>query len=372
MKATKDAPKFILVSMIPRQQSEAKTLADLEELESLVVTYGGVVHALSIQNFSKVKSATYIGIGKVKEVTQKIADHDIDVVVINDQIESDQLYNLSQSFVSANEEVLVWDRIDLILQIFSKHATTKEAKLQIKLAELQHQGPQLQGIGLTMSQQAGGIGTRGAGETSTETIKRHWRLEIRNLKRKLKKVTQNRQLQIDHRKKTGLPAVSIVGYTNAGKSTLFNALTQKDTLIEDALFATLDSSVGKFYLPQLKKEIFLSDTIGFIQNLPHELIDAFKSTLMEAIHADLVLHVIDVSDKRVDEKIKSVATILKDLNIDKKSLVYVFNKIDQVKDFDTKSIKEKYHQFHPQFISAKKKEGFEDLLQAISSYLPLR
>jgi GTPase len=226
----------------------------------------------------------------------------------------------------------VWDRTSLILHIFNLHAHTAEAKLQIKLAEIRHRGPELQGIGKHMSQQGGGIGARGKGETQSEILKREWRQQIKHIEAELTTLITGRERQMLHRKRMRLPTISIVGYTNAGKSTLFNALTKKQNLVKNALFATLDSSVGKLYLHGLQQEAFVTDTIGFIQNLPPELIQAFQSTLMETINADLLLHVIDISDPFFREKIEAVEVVLQNLHLGEKKQLYVFNKIDLVTD----------------------------------------
>ncbi len=227
-------------------------------------------------------------------------------------------------------------------------------------------GPKIYGMGMILSRQGGGIGTRGIGETNTELMKRHWRDAIKKTQDTLAKLGANHQRQIEKRREMGMQTVSIVGYTNAGKSSLFNYLTKKKKLVEDALFATLDSTVGEVYIPGLNKKILVSDTIGFIQKLPPKLIDAFKSTLMESVYADVLIHVIDINDPKMKEKIEVVETVLQDLNLHQKK-IYVFNKIDQVGSEieQLKKVKEllsTYQEYHPQLISVKTGEGIDELI----------
>lgn len=358
--------RFMLVGLIKSTADKEIIIADFEELESLVHTYGGNVYAATTQNFTRKDNATFIGTGKAQEVTDTIEEEKIDIVVINASVKPGQLYTLKKIFERGNPKIVVWDRIDLILQIFSKHAKTSEAKLQIKLAFLRHMGPRIFGMGMELSQQAGGIGTKGIGETNTEIMRRHFRYEIRNVNKQLQKINKTKQQQITNRKNSGSPTVSIIGYTNAGKSTLFNTLTSGKNLVGDALFVTLSSNVGKLYLPKIKKEIFLTDTIGFIQNLPHELIESFKSTLLETVQADLILHLIDVSDPWMENKIKVVQAILQELNVENTKQIYIFNKIDKAIKLDKDDILKRYYLFQPQFICAKTGEGCNKLIDVIS------
>lgn len=359
----------MLVGLVSPILDQEKMLANFEELESLVHTYGGVVYAATTQNSTRADSATYIGSGKAQEIADKIAEEKIDIVVVNATIKPGQIYTLKKIFERANPNIVVWDRVDLILQIFSKHAKTAEAKLQIKLAIMRHMGPRIYGMGMELSQQAGGIGTRGIGETNTEIMRRHFRQEIRNVNKQLAKIVKTKQQQITHRKGSGNPTVSIIGYTNAGKSTLFNKLTGGKNLVDDALFVTLTSNVSKIYLPKIKKEIFLTDTIGFIQNLPHQLIEAFKSTLMETTQADLLLHVIDASDPWMHDKIKVVEAILRELKVDTKNQIYVFNKMDKAKNLNRTDLSNWYSKYHPQFTNAKFGDGCDKLVEEIQSSL---
>lgn len=361
--------RFMLVGLVSPYEHQEKMIADFEELESLVRTYGGQVYAVAKQNSARKDQATFIGTGKAQEVADKIAEEKIDIVVVNANIKPGQLYTLKKIFERSNPNIIVWDKIDLILHLFAQHARTAEAKLQIKFALVRHMGPRIYGMGMELSRQAGGINTKGIGETNTELMERHWRQETRNIEKQLKKLSQSRQLQIDRRSRSDLFTVSIVGYTNSGKTTLFNALTGKNNFVDNILFATLDSVVGKFHVPDLEKEIILSDTIGFIQGLPPHLIHAFKSTLLEAIHARLILHVIDASDPWMDQKIDVVEKILEELRINTKNQIYVFNKIDKAKTLNQGEIIEKYGEFYPQFISADKKTGIIELQKEIQRML---
>lgn len=362
-------PRFMLVGLAAHDRYKEEILADFTELESLVHTYGGRVYAATVQNAVRADNATYIGSGKAQEVANTVAQEKIDIVVVNANVKPGQLYTLKKIFERSNPNIIVWDRVDLILQIFSKHASTAEAKLQIKLAMIRHKGPKIYGMGMELSQQAGGIGTRGIGETSTQIMLRHFRNEMRSINKQLVKINQTRNQQLDKRKRSGLVTVSIIGYTNSGKTTLFNTLGNKNNLVANALFATLDSSVCKIYIPSAGREVFLSDTIGFIQNLPTQLIDAFRSTLLETVHADLLLHVIDVTDPRMDDKITAVEKILDKLELETKKQVYVFNKIDAAKDDKSVEFTGKYSNFNPQFISAKSQKGCDALLETIAKTL---
>lgn len=364
----KHKPKVLIIGLIDRRINLQRQKASLKEAELLVDTYGGDVDEVITQNISHRDSSTYIGSGKVQEVKGLVEEKDIDIIVINDHLKASQIFAL-ESIISVESACKIWDRTQLILQIFKKHASTAEAKLQIKLAELNHHGPELSGAGISMSQQAGGIGTRGMGETITEIMRRHWRKEIRTVESKLEKVTQNRQQQMKHRKQSGIPTVSIIGYTNAGKTTLFNAISSKKNKVQNTLFATLDSSVSSTYLKHAGKQIFISDTIGFIQDLSTELVDAFKSTLLETVNADILLHVIDSSDENIDLKINTVNQILESLNLKSKKQIYVFNKTDKLSKSKRNNLSKKYHQNKHIFISAKNNQGVDKLVDIIETEL---
>ena len=360
--------KILIIGLTDRTKDLQAQQTSLKEAELLVDTYGGNVDKVITQNASHKDSSTYIGSGKVQEIKRLVEAEDINIVVINDHLKSSLLFTL-ESIISVQSSCKIWDRTQLILQIFKKHASTAEAKLQIKLAELNHHGPELSGLGISMSRQAGGIGTRGVGEKNTEIMHRHWQKEIKTVKSELEKVTQNRHQQMKHRKQSGIPTVSIIGYTNAGKTTLFNAISSKKDKVENTLFATLDSSVSSMYLQNIGKKIFISDTIGFIQDLPTMLIDAFKSTLLETINADLLLHVIDSSDKNIHLKINTVNKILKSINLESKQQIYVFNKTDILSKIKRDELSEKYHKNKHIFISAKNNQGVDNLVDIIETKL---
>ena len=368
MQEIKHILRFMPVHVINPLMNKEKAVYVGEELESLISTLGGEIVARSMQKLDNPDLATYIGKGKIIEVSALAKENDVDVVVLNGSAKPRQLHTLKEKLQKENPQIEVWDRVDLILHIFDKHAATTEAKLQIELARMRYMGPRIYGMGFVMSNQGGGIGTVGVGETNTELMKRHWRAEIKKVQDQLAKITDNRRQQLEHRKREGYKTVSIVGYTNAGKSSLYNLLTGKKTLVENELFATLDSNVGKLYLPELQKEILITDTIGFIRNLPPRLIDAFKSTLLESINADLIVHVIDVSDPEIHTKIHVVNEILKELGKDPYESLYIFNKIDAAQ-ISQEELAQKFTSYAPIFTSVKEERGIEQLKQSIAKRL---
>lgn len=368
MEIIKHTLRIMPIHVIDPRIEKEKAVYIGEELESLIETLGGEIVARSMQRLDQPDNRTFIGKGKIMEVSQIAKENDVDIVVLSAMAKPRQVHALKSILQKENPKIEVWDRVDLILHIFDKHASTTEAKLQIELARMRYMGPRIYGMGFVLSQQGGGIGTVGIGETNTELMKRHWRNEMKKVMDQLAKISKVREQQLERRKKSGYKTVSIVGYTNAGKSSLFNLLTGKNTIVENELFATLDSNVGKIFLPEFQKEILLSDTIGFIRNLPPRLIDAFKSTLMESMHADLLLHVIDVSDPEIYTKLHVVKGILKDLGRDPQDTMYVFNKIDAV-DQSTYELAEKYVEFSPLFISVREEKGIEELKEVIGKRL---
>ncbi len=379
---TSPLPRVILIDVIAPTLSKAVAKRRLIELTSLTHTYGGMVVVKLIQKRNTPDYQTYIGSGKVKEIMELAEKEAVDLLIVNNLLKPKQLFALEEAFrLHAKEQTTqypsrhhrisyprVWDRIDLILKIFDKHAKTAEAKLQIKLAAIQHMGPRIFGMGMELMQQGGGIGTRGQGETNTEVMRRHLAEQEKQVKKQLAHLASGRALQRKRRDRLGMKTVSVVGYTNAGKSSLVNALTQKGAYVADALFATLDTRVGKLSSPGIPSTILVSDTIGFIQDLPPELISAFRSTLDETIDADLLLHVIDVSDPYLHEKIKEVEAILKQLHVADKPKIYVFNKIDLVKRVPKTTLKKTYADKKPIFVSCVSGNGINDLKEVVADF----
>lgn len=361
-------PQVILASIIPRALTKQHAYNDLKELKDLVETFGGEVADIIIQHREVHDKGGYLGEGKIHEIANTIEQKKIDIVVLNAIVIPGHIFDMKKVFLRSNPSIEVWDRTDLILQLFAKQAHTAESKLQIELAAMRHMGPRIYGMGMELSRQRGGIGTRGIGETNTERMKRHWREQMKKTNDKLGKLLNERKRQIEHRKRLGLQTASLIGYTNAGKTSLFNLLTNKNKLVQNALFVTLDSVTGKMILPLSQKEILISDTIGFIKNLPPDLIEAFKSTLLESVHADLLLHIIDASDEEIQEKITAVEMILKDLGLQHKKRLYVFNKIDKVEKVD-QIFKKHLDSLPIQYISVINGEGIEELATIIEQML---
>lgn len=356
---------ILFVCLVDPKLGQSEVEKDITELWNLVASMGDATVVDLIVQKGPAFGATYVGPGKAREVAEYLENHTVDVVAIGGILTPNQKFNLTKMFWDINPKIEVWDRVDLILAIFSRHAHTTEAKLQIEVARMRHMGPSIFGMGMILSRQAGGIGTRGIGETNTELMKRHYKREIKRVTDAIAKLTDNRRRQIENRKNRGLQTISLVGYTNAGKTSLFNVLTHKKNLVENALFATLDSAVGKMYIPELARLVVVSDTIGFIKDLPPELIEAFTSTLLESISANVVLHVIDAADKDLFEKIDVVEKILKDLGISEEKVVLVFNKIDAAPKLNKQKIIERAAPSPYVFLSAITHEGVDTLFATI-------
>lgn len=372
---TSRIPRAILIDVIPPSMGDAAAERRLTELTSLLNTFGGILVVKMIQRRQTPDYKTYVGTGKVDELIEIAQTEKAELLVVNNLMKPGQVYNLQERFRKAKSTAAVWDRVDLILKIFDKHATTAEAKLQIKLAALKHMGPRIYGMGFEMMQQKGGTSTRGGqGETNTELMKRHVFKEEQHVRKELEKVATSRAGHRARRERLGLKTVSVIGYTNAGKSSLTNALTRKGAYVADALFATLDTRVGKIWYPDESgagrgKELLVSDTIGFIQDLPPELIDAFRSTLDETVDADLLLHVIDAADENLHEKITEVEAILQQLKVNHIPKIYVFNKIDKAKKLAKTSLKKTYKDYAPVFVSAVSGEGITELKELLGKRL---
>ncbi|GGE45750.1 GTPase HflX [Pullulanibacillus camelliae] len=296
----------------------------MEELESLTKTAGGSVKATLTQARQRVDAATFIGSGKVEELKQLCQELDVDTVIFNDELSPSQQTNLATAL-----EVKVLDRTQLILDIFAGRARSREGRLQVELAQLNYLLPRLTGLGLSLSRLGGGIGTRGPGETQLETDRRHIRRRIGEIKKQLGVVVRHRAQYRSRRRKNQTFKIALVGYTNAGKSTLFNQLTDADTLQENKLFATLDPLTRRFRCPDGLNAL-MTDTVGFIQDLPTELVAAFRSTLEEVQEADLLLHVVDASHPDHPNHIKTVEKLLNELGAEQIPTIVLFNKRDAI------------------------------------------
>jgi GTP-binding protein HflX len=296
----------------------------LKELSALVDTAGGEVIFSIFQRRDVPDVRTYIGEGKVVELKQAILNMDADLVVFDGELKPSHIKNLTEDL-----GVMVIDKSTLILDIFALHATTKEGKLGVELAQLKYQLPRLTGIGTELSRLGGGIGTRGPGETKLETDRRHIRARIELLQRELEDIQKNRDNQRKQRAKNPIPKLVIIGYTNAGKSTLLNKLTDAGVLVEDKLFATLSTTTRKLLVSDTT-EVLLSDTVGFIRNLPKHLFEAFASTFDELKYADILLHVVDASDENYFKNIEAVNSLVNLMNSEQKEMIMVYNKCDKV------------------------------------------
>ncbi|MCS3916092.1 GTP-binding protein HflX [Caldanaerobacter subterraneus subsp. tengcongensis MB4] len=348
----RDKERAILVAIISSPEDEET----LNELKELAVTAGAEVIGILTQKKKGINKAHYIGKGKLEELKMFVENQQADLVIVNDELTGTQIKNLEDAL-----GVKIVDRTNLILDIFAKRARSKEGMLQVELAQLKYRLPRLVGLGGQLSRLGGGIGTRGPGETKLEVDRRHIRNRIKAIEEKLEELEKHRNLQRQRRKKNQIPVVAIVGYTNAGKSTLLNALTGADAYVEDKLFATLDPTARKLVLPS-GREVILTDTVGFIRKLPHDLVEAFKSTLEEVKYADLLLHVIDVTSPDMDEKIKVVEKVLSDLGAIETPRINVYNKIDLLEIVPSGNNRDIY-------ISAKNKIGLDRLLEAIEREL---
>jgi len=314
--------RAILVGIRHPRQSRWEAADSLFELERLTHTAGAAVIATTQQQVRFIDPATYIGRGKIQEILQMIPTHLAESVIFDEDLSPRQNRNLEETF-----GVKVIDRTGLILDIFAQHATTKEGKLQVELAQYTYLMPRLVGRWGHFGKLGGGIGTRGPGETQLEVDRRRAREKVTRIRRSLEKVEKNRHLHRKRREGVPVPTLAMVGYTNAGKSSLMNALTRSKVLEEDMLFATLDPTVRRLHLPS-GREALLSDTVGFIRKLPHQLVEAFKATFEEVRAADLLLHVIDMSSPVRNQQIEVVRLVLKELQLDQKPILDVYNKVD--------------------------------------------
>ena len=350
--------RVILVAVSTSDEDD--TEASLDELEELADTAGATAIGRLVQNREKIHPGTYLGSGKIGELREMVWEMGATGVICDDELSPAQLRNLESAL-----DTKVMDRTMVILDIFAGRASTSEGKIQVELAQLKYRQSQLTGAGRAMSRLGGGIGTRGPGEKKLEMDRRLIKNRIAQLNRELREVKRHRELTREQRTKNRIPVVAIVGYTNAGKSTLLNTLTGAGVLQEDQLFATLDPTTRVLELEN-HQNLMLTDTVGFIRKLPHHLIEAFKSTLEEAKYADLILHVVDASNPQMDEQMYVVYETLQRLEAMDKPVVTAFNKMDRigesltVRDFKADRIVQ---------VSAKTGEGLEALLQAIEEIL---
>ena len=349
--------KFILVGV---ETGKDRMEESLSELAELLDTAGGEAVGRVIQNLESINKATYVGKGKVEEIKELAEELGADGIVCDDELSPAQLSNLKDEL-----DIKVLDRTLVILDIFASHAKSSEGKLQVEMAQLKYRSSRLMGLGKNLSRLGGGIGTRGPGESKLETDRRAIRERVSQLRTEIEKVESSRDTLRKHRMSDGIPVIAIVGYTNAGKSTFLNKITDAGILAEDKLFATLDPTTRSLKIPDGEKVLF-TDTVGFISKLPHNLVDAFKSTLEEAKYADLILHVADASNPEVDEQMKVVYRTLEELKVVGKPVITFLNKQDKIgedriiKDLKADALVKG---------SAKTGEGIDLLLNKISEVL---
>lgn len=350
--------KVILVGVSTDDHDD--TEKSLDELEELASTAGAVTVGRVVQNLSQIHPVTYVGKGKLDEIKDLLWETEATGIICDDELSPIQLGNMEDAL---NTKIM--DRTLIILDIFANRASTNEGKIQVELAQLKYRQSRLVGLGKSLSRLGGGIGTRGPGEKKLEMDRRQIKGRIAQLNRELKDVKRHREVTREQRSRNQVPVIAIVGYTNAGKSTLLNTLTGADVLEEDKLFATLDPTTRNLKLPS-KQEVLLTDTVGFIRKLPHHLIEAFKSTLEEAKYVDIILHVVDASNPQMDEQMYIVYETLMNLEVKNKPVITAFNKQDKV---DGEVILRDFKADHVVNISAKTGEGLENLQNVIEEVL---
>ena len=349
-----ETEKVILVGVSLSDQDDTKE--SLEELKDLVSTAGAETVGMVIQNREQQHPGTYVGKGKIEELKSMIWELRATGIVCDDELSPAQMKNLQDEL-----DVKVMDRTLIILDIFAARASTSEGKIQVELAQLKYQQTRLAGFGKAMSRLGGGIGTRGPGEKKLEMDRRLIKSRIAQLNRELKDVKKHREVTREQRSRSHIPVAAIVGYTNAGKSTLLNTLTGAGILAEDKLFATLDPTTRDLKLPS-GQEILMTDTVGFIRKLPHHLVEAFKSTLEEAKYADIIVHVVDASNPQMDAQMHVVYETLRQLGAEGKPVITLFNKQDKVENpVNHKDLQADYSIA----TSAKTGQGLEEFKQAL-------
>ncbi|HEU0274716.1 MAG TPA: GTPase HflX [Candidatus Udaeobacter sp.] len=358
----KTQERALLIGLEKEGVSKWDLRDSLDELRELASSAGAKVVDTVTQKLPKPTAPYYIGRGKAESIKDSCQDQQVTSVIFNDELSPAQGRNLENLF---SRKVL--DRTQLILDIFAQRARSREGRLQIELAQLQYLLPRLTRMWHHLSRQTGGIGTRGPGETQLEVDRRRVQERIARLERELEAVRKTRAIQREGRKRHQWPVAAVVGYTNAGKSTLLNLLTGADVVTEDKLFATLDPTTRSFVLPN-KQRVLLTDTVGFLRKLPHTLIESFKATLEEVSEADLLIHVVDLSHPRVDEQMEAVDAVIKELNAYGKQTLIVFNKIDNLPN---RELTDSYLRRFPRSvaISARTGEGVNKLVQELEDAL---
>ena len=354
----KEKERVILVGLDLPGQADAGD--SLDELKELAATAGAETVGRVIQSRDQMHPGTYVGKGKIDEIKDLLWELDATGIICDDELSPVQMKNLQDEL-----DVKVMDRTLVILDIFATRASTSEGKLQVELAQLRYRQTRLTGFGVSMSRLGGGIGTRGPGEKKLEMDRRLIKSRIAQLNRELKDVKRHREVTREQRTRSHIPVAAIVGYTNAGKSTLLNALTGAGILAEDKLFATLDPTTRSRKLP-CGQEILLTDTVGFIRKLPHHLIEAFRSTLEEAKYADMILHVVDASNPQMDEQMFTVYETLQNLGVKDKPVITIFNKQDKIGE---EQIVRDFQADYTVKISAKTGDGIPELEETIEAVL---
>lgn len=353
-----ETERVILVGVSQQDGDDAED--SVAELAELVETAGAVVVGTLIQKRENIHPGTYVGTGKVFELEELIEQTGATGIVCDDELSPAQLKNLEEAL-----KTKVMDRTLIILDIFAARASTSEGKIQVELAQLKYRLSRLSGLGRSLSRLGGGIGTRGPGEKKLEMDRRLINSRVAQLNRELQEVQRHREVNRQQRKRSGIPVVAVVGYTNAGKSTLLNHLTNAEVLEEDKLFATLDPTTRILELTNNQK-VLMTDTVGFIRKLPHHLIDAFRSTLEEAKYADIILHVVDASNPQMDKQMYIVYDTLRNLEVEGKKIITAFNKTDRIGQ------PEPLHDFRAErtvHISAKYGDGLENLKNILEEIL---